>query len=257
MCLKDGFDVFTIEMIKQTSVFLVYRHQFKEKLKFAEYRKQCPVTSKFMPLAPGLLSDLKYKSIPLLQHDYMNPSWAADILWKTTLLFKVPRPSWLGPMQAIYKGHLNYPGKSEIMLMPMIDIDPNDLSCIYSTLKFFSAQSRQQGCTAVLTFDQPLFWKASRIVDSESATDSDIGSVVIRLGGLHQQMSFLGCIGHLMGSSGLQDFLSLIYAKNTVPHMLTGKAISRAIRGHILTSSALHTLLLSSALNVPLQSLDQ
>ncbi len=48
------------------------------------------------------------------------------------------------------------------------------------------------------------------------------------------QMSFLGSIGHLMAGSGLQELLEIVYAANSVKHMLTGKAISRAIRGHLL-----------------------
>ena len=42
-------------------------------------------------------------------------------------------------------------------------------------------------------------------------------------------MSFLGCIGHLMAGSGLRQLLELIYALNTVVHMLVGKAIARAV----------------------------
>ena len=41
--------------------------------------------------------------------------------------------------------------------------------------------------------------------------DSDLRRIVLRLGGFHTEMSFLGCIGHLMASSGLQELLELIY----------------------------------------------
>ena len=56
--------------------------------------------------------------------------------------------------------------------------------------------------TPVLTFDQPLWWKATTIVASVKE-DDDIKSVVLMLGGFHTRMSFLGCIGHLMGGSSL------------------------------------------------------
>lgn len=69
--------------------------------------------------------------------------------------------------------------------------------------------------------------------------------IVLKIGGFHTMMSFLGAIGHLMDGSGLSDLLSLIYATDKVPHLLSGKAISRAIRGHLLVDSALHALLLS------------
>ena len=60
---------------------------------------------------------------------------------------------------------------------------------------------------AILTFDQPLFWKASRIVDSEKE-DPDIKAAIIRIGRLHLKMSFLGSIGHLMAGTGLKDLLT-------------------------------------------------
>jgi len=62
--------------------------------------------------------------------------------------------------------------------------------------------------------------------------------------GFHTLMSFLGSIGTLMAGTGLKDVFSEIYAENSVTHMLSGKAIARAIRAHILTASALWSCLL-------------
>jgi len=45
--------------------------------------------------------------------------------------------------------------------------------------------------------------------------------------------------------------LELVYANNSVVHMLTGKAISRAVRGHFLVDAALNSILLSSVLKIP------
>lgn len=58
-------------------------------------------------------------------------------------------------------------------------------------------------------------------------------------------MSFLGTIGHIMGGSGLQELLECVYAPNAVVHMLSGKAVSRAVRGHFLVESTLYALILS------------
>ena len=68
--------------------------------------------------------------------------------------------------------------------------------------------------------------------------------IVCRLGGFHTLMSFLGSIGFLMEGSGLQEALSGIYAKNVVPHILSGKAVARALRGHFLVHAALMAKLL-------------
>ena len=70
-------------------------------------------------------------------------------------------------------------------------------------------------------------------------------------------MSFLGSIGHLMRGSGLQELLEVIYASNSVGHMLSGKAISRAVRGHLLVDAALNTMLVADLYNVPLPSNDE
>ena len=60
-------------------------------------------------------------------------------------------------------------------------------------------------------------------------------------------MSFLGCIGHLMVGSVLQELLELVYAKNAVIHMLSGKALSRAV---LLTVHSLNAILASKTFNV-------
>jgi len=54
------------------------------------------------------------------------------------------------------------------------------------------------------------------MVVTNEPEQSHLKSIVLRLGGLHIQMSFLGCIGHLMAGSGIQDVLELVYAKNAV-----------------------------------------
>ena len=43
------------------------------------------------------------------------------------------------------------------------DMKSSDPSCILSTLTFISKQAEQIGQAAVVTFDQPLYWKAMEI----------------------------------------------------------------------------------------------
>ena len=56
--------------------------------------------------------------------------------------------------------------------------------------------------------------------------------MVVRLGGggFHAEMSFLVSIGHLMKGSGIENLMQVIYASNTVDHILSGKSVSRAVR---------------------------
>ena len=79
--------------------------------------------------------------------------------------------------------------------------------------------------------DQPLYWKSLQLCENEP-DGSEHGDMVNRIAGFHNEMSFLGTIGTLMEATGLKEVLELLYAKNAVTHMLTGKAVSRAIRGH-------------------------
>ncbi len=90
-------------------------------------------------------------------------------------------------------------------------------------------------------------------IQQSIATDSEIKSIVLRLGGFHTEMSFLGTIGHLMAGTGLRELLECIYAGNTVGHMLGGKAVSRAVRGHLLVSGALNLMLMSQVFGTPVQ----
>lgn len=66
----------------------------------------------------------------------------------------------------------------------MIDIDQSDMTCIYSTLHFICGSARRYGTKAVITFDQPLYWKAVTIITAES-NGSDIKGIVLRLVGFH------------------------------------------------------------------------
>lgn len=197
----------------------------------------------FMPTTNGMQS-LSYSEI----HDFQEEdSSILDELWKISLSVRSPRPGWSGMMQMVYKG--NHPGESSILFLPMIDMDPGNMSCVYSTLHFISQHASRYQVTPVITFDQPLWWKALQVIQSQPG-ESTLHSVVLRLGGFHTQMSFIGSIGHLMAGSGLQELLETVYANNTVTHMLNGKAVQRAIRGLFLVDSALNAMLVSKEFNV-------
>ena len=155
-----------------------------------------------------------------------------DYLWHISYFLPNPRPSWSGYMSNICTGE--YPGKSTISLLPITDLNPTDMTCIYSTLKFVQSQAKKLNIvTPVITFDQPLYIKAMEIVKAKNM------NMVVMLGGFHLLMSFLGSIGEVMKGSGLEDALEELYGKSTVPHLICGKAVSRALRGHFLVESAL------------------
>ena len=74
--------------------------------------------------------------------------------------------------------------------------------------------------------------------------EKDLSDIVLNLGAFHTDMSFLGTIGHIMQSSGLKEMLTLVYPENTVRHMLSGKAVYRAMRGYFLVDAALNILII-------------
>lgn len=89
-----------------------------------------------------------------------------------------------------------------------------------------------------MTFDLPLFMKAHDIIHSADPT-SPVRNVIVRLGGFHLLMSFLGSIGYIMAGSGLVDLFQSIYATNSVEKIMSGHAYSRAVRANILIHLAL------------------
>ena len=71
--------------------------------------------------------------------------------------------------------------------------------------------------------------------------------IVVMLGSFDGRMSFLGCMGYLMEEAGLVEVLEQIYAPNTVKHIISGKAVSRAMRANSPLDLALHILLFACA----------
>ncbi|VDI79282.1 Hypothetical predicted protein [Mytilus galloprovincialis] len=204
-----------------------------------------PITNKMSTMTFAELKNLKK----------LDPTWKLDLLCKVVWpVMKSHIPSWSGFMQMVQKRE--YPGQSAFTFLPMIDMDPSDLSCIYSTLKFICSQAKSYGVKAIVTFDQPLYWKALSIITNEPTT-SELQSIILRLGGFHSEMSFLGSIGQLMSGSGLNEVLETVYSTNAVGHMMTGKALARAVRGHLLVDTALNALLVSMTFDIPLPDEEQ
>jgi len=196
------------------------------------------------------MAELTYAELKNLKT--LDKTFRLDLLSVVVWPLKYPTPMWSGFMQMVHRG--DYPGKSSVSFLPMIDLNASDMTCIYSTLHFVSNQAKRYDITAILTFDQPLYWKALSIIQNENP-GSHLKSVVLRLGPFHTEMSFFGSIGNLMTNSGLKEMLELIYAPNAVTHILSGKAVSRAFRGHMLVDTALYCLLISEIFNIDVSKL--
>ena len=74
-----------------------------------------------------------------------------------------------------------------------------------------------------------------------AACSDEFQHIFARLGGFHWLMSAKGSIGYIMAGLGIEDLFSIVYAKDSVPHLMTGHAYTRSFRSHLLASSALIT----------------
>ena len=88
-----------------------------------------------------------------------------DLLRNSLWFVKTDSPAWSGFMKAVH--HEEHKGKSTVMFMPMLDYNPTDISCVYSNLLVIADQAMKLNVTPVVTFDQPLYYKAVTIIAAE------------------------------------------------------------------------------------------
>ena len=182
------------------------------------------------------LSKIKLLPVPMLQ--ISSQDTITDLLWHA--IYFNPRknshtrPGWHGYISKVTAG--DFPGKSVVNMLPITDVNPGDMSCIFSTLTFIINQAKELNIiTPVLTFDQPLRLKANEIKYAKNM------SIVSILSGFHTMMSYCGRIGTLMEGSGLAEAHKTCYGDVTVKHIASGKAISKALRAHFLTEAVIMT----------------
>jgi len=213
----------------------------KTKASDAIHGKSIPIVNLRTGNATGI-RDIGLREIQSIRSEVQAPVFnKLNALWQTCGLVSPrmsPRPNWSGFMQAMFDGlHADV---AKIEMLSIIDLSPTDETCIYSTLSYIVDQSQKLGVpTPNITFDQPLYMKAVDIVCKAKM------NVVVRLGGFHTLMNFLGSIGYLMKGSGLDEVLGLIYGPNTVVQLMNGKAYARAVHGHFLVHSVLNDILLT------------
>lgn len=169
-----------------------------------------------------------------------------DILWELSCIFKQDRPNWQGMMHIIHRGN-EHPGKSSVVYLPMLDMYSGDKTCLLSTLEFVYNIAFKHHVPPVITFDQPLYWKAAEII-ANAPQNCHLKSVVLMLGCFHTFMNVLGAIGTLMAGTGLNTILEEVYGANAVLHMMTGKSVQRAFRGHLLVNKCLNEMIISEVI---------
>ena len=128
-------------------------------------------------------------------------STTLDKLWHSAGLFTSatnPHANWNGFMQDISTGH--HQPKLKTVMLPIIEMNPNDETCVRSVLLFAIKQSKKLNVKEPsITFDQPLWFKALEIITAKEL------KIVPLLGGFHMLISFYGSIVTIMSGSGIEQ----------------------------------------------------
>ena len=116
---------------------------------------------------------------------------------------------------------------SRIVILPFINLNPSDLTTLYSALSFAKTQCDNCGFKlGPVAFDQPLYIKAAEFI----APSPDLNFVLFEIfEGFHMAISYLGSFGYIMGGSGIEELLEEVYAPNSVKHMMSGHHYSRSL----------------------------
>ena len=118
--------------------------------------------------------------------------------------------------------------KTQVWFKPMIDMRPSDPSCIKTAMMLAVRETQESGQQyTVFTADQQLY-KVAVDVSWVYPNLFPKTKFIIRLGGMHLLMNFLGCVGKLMTNTGLEEVLSCAFG--SVKKMLIGKYFPQNIR---------------------------
>lgn len=116
--------------------------------------------------------------------------------------------------------------ETRAVYLPLIDMPPSDPDTIMTALYEAKRLTNERGQkNAIFTSDQQLYKVA---VDVQWAYPKEFSDVIVRLGGMHMLMSFVGAVGALMQGSGLAEVLESTFAG--VTKMLSGKKFPQNVR---------------------------
>ena len=201
--------------------------------------KSIAVTT-YIPREESRLSQLVFKASTKPVPSFCEPKHSALIFLRHTAIFlkSIERPCWSGYMSNVCV--VKYLGKLTVNLLPIIDLDPSNMSCIYSTINFVTDQAKRLNIgKPALSFDQTLWLKATEIINAKSIKIATI------LGGFHLMMSVLGSIGTSMKGSGISEPPQNACRKKSCRTNDEWQSCNKAIGGHFFTSSVLFTKVLN------------
>ena len=116
--------------------------------------------------------------------------------------------------------------RNKSVYMPLIHMPPADPSTMMTVLvgtKRLTPEAGQE--FTIFTCDQQLYRVLIQVI---WAYREQFSNVVLRLGGIHMLMSFVGAVGSLMGESGLAEVMNATISG--VAKMLNGKKVPQNVR---------------------------
>ena len=115
----------------------------RQKMKYADQAiagRGIPVTYYGPPEETGLSSVILKSLGELKAEDVLPKDILYDYLRYVSYFLPKLHPNWSGYMSDISTGE--HPRISTTSLLPIIDLNPTDMTCIYSTLKFVQSQAK-------------------------------------------------------------------------------------------------------------------
>ena len=154
-----------------------------------------------------------------------------DTQWLNSLLHD-PKPiEWGGYNAALARVECSPKPPTTYMFGPLIDAPSSHPDTVLTTLSCLDKTLTELGMkTSNLSADMQLYILATLI--KWASHGNRFKSVILRPGGMHTLMSFNGCIGNLMKTSGLEVLIGAAFGGLT--SIMNGKAWMKSMRAALL-----------------------
>ena len=103
--------------------------------------EEIPIIEYDAPEETGLSAVTLKPIVQLNTENVLSSGLLFDYLWHGSYSLPNFRPNWLDYMSDVSAAY-NNTGKAAISMLPIIDLSPNDMNCIYSTMCFIESQTR-------------------------------------------------------------------------------------------------------------------
>ncbi len=210
------------------------------------------------PLPPNIPSHSVGKSFEDVIKDYeaVKSSIELDSKWIIETIQKIDENpiEWSGVMTASSRDNeITQKGTStDYVFGPMINAQPSHPDTVLTALVLIEQFVTSHGQKYLqLVADMQLFKIAMQV---KWSNPNRWKALVVRPGGMHTLMSFIGCVGTLMSGTGLEEILNAAFSG--VGSMLNGKAWPKSLRGFRMMTTVLLEDIVTSGCHTPDQVLE-